>query len=139
MWSLVERLRAESGRIEGEAPGGSTNASELLLEAADMVESLVRANQQWEAAAGRLSSVLHDEIGSDGSIYNTVLDEAIGVLRHWKREFVKVRFVRDEENASLSAEVCRLREALRHVASVGGRGVVRGLARRALEESYGVN
>jgi len=34
--------------------------------------------------------VLHGEIGSDGSIYRTVADEAITVLRHWKKEIERL-------------------------------------------------
>lgn len=65
------------------------------------------ANSRWKEGGDCLQSCLKD-IGSDGSIYRSVFDEAVAVLRHWR----KLIDDKNYELADCKAEFERLRAAL---------------------------
>lgn len=57
--------------------------NECIAALKERIKVLEKANTKWYEESIKLQNCLK-EIGSDGSIYRSVFDEAIAVLRHWK-------------------------------------------------------
>jgi chromosome segregation ATPase len=106
----VERLREDNRRVNDTLHGQALDIDRLAEERSNLrehaekaeakVNSLQAANAQWAECGAELRACLRD-LGSDGSIYRGVMDEAAALLRYW-------RAMLDEK----SADIDKLREQL---------------------------
>ena len=88
-------------------------------------DGLRKANKEWEERYKSLQECLK-EMGSDGGIYKSTFEEAIALLRHWRKEVDRLLgAVRDAENrqSELIVERDKLRTKLERV-----RALVLGLS-----------
>lgn len=100
-WSAGRNMFPQATSIEGVA--WQIAESEITRRVAEATKESRKANHQWVAEANKLQQYLREEIGSDGSVYRTVFDEAISILKHWHKQLTQ----RDAENERLKAQLTK--------------------------------
>lgn len=133
-----KRYRVRGDELHGSSSVFASQAGTYTVVKADAYDrlkalnkNLKDANAEWDAAAGTLRQCLN-EVGSDGSIYSTVFDEAVAVLKHWRAELDRLKAERDAAYSQTSY-LCAAEWRDKYIAMKAERDVLREFVKACYE------